>query len=394
MIHLVNDMILPVALGIGLGAATTAYLLRLYSTKKQQEISFPQKAEVTQSLYTQLYQKSPVPYFVVNMDGDISSANTAAARLLGREQYMLRGQNIFSLLNVSSPEHKNVLVEKFRGGIGISDELVWLQRPDRKQVWTLMSLCTFDTAYTESYGLLTLVDITKQKKAEDAKTEFISLASHQLRTPIAGMKWSAELLEMDGSETLSPRQHKYLNRLTDSISRLSVLVDDFLRVSRFELGTFEPELQPFPIKELVSDVLQEQADTIAHKQITLETSFDKRVTEVTTDPDLLRMIVTNIFGNAVKYTSVGGFVDISYELKDRLLTLRIRDTGMGIPASEQPQIFSKLFRASNAAHDVPDGTGLGLYIVREAVEVLGGKIDFVSAEGQGSTFTVQIPVTV
>lgn len=345
----------------------------------------------SQSLYTQLYQKSPVPYFVIDKQGSIVSANTAAARLLGLQQQKLTAQNIFSLVKTESVEHNDFLIEKFHNGIGISDEIVSISRPDRREVWALLSLFTFENTFAEKQGLLTLVDITKQKKAEDAKSEFVSLASHQLRTPIAGMKWSAELLQMDSPETLTDRQHKYLNRLMSSIARMSVLVDDFLRVSRFELGSFKPDMKTVTLEKLFTDIMSELNDTATHKKLTVQTQFDPSVSKIVSDPNLLRMAVTNLYSNAVKYTPVGGSVTISYKRENHILRIQVTDTGMGIPVNDQEQIFSKLFRASNAVRDVPDGTGLGLYIVREAIGVLHGKVSFSSAEGMGTTFDIQLP---
>lgn len=345
----------------------------------------------SQALYTQLYQKSPVPYFVIDSTGEIISANVAAARLLGVQHKQVTGKNVFTLVRTESEDHASFLVEKFRSGVGISDEMVAIARSDQHEVWALLSLFTFENTFAEKQGLLTLVDITKQKKAEDAKSEFVSLASHQLRTPIAGMKWSAELLQMDSPETLTERQQKYLNRLIMSITRMSVLVDDFLRVSRFELGNFKPDYQTVVFETLLLDIMSEQQEVAAHKDVRVVTEFDPAVKEVVTDPNLLRMTVSNLFSNAVKYTPSGGVVTVRYQRDAHILKIQISDTGMGIPTGEHQQIFSKLFRASNAVRDVPDGTGLGLYIAREAVAVLRGKISFTSAEGAGTTFEIHLP---
>ena len=347
--------------------------------------------EASKSMYSQLYKKSPVPYFVIDLQGVVTSANTAAARLLGLQQNKLIGVNVFALLNTNSADHKDLIVEKFISGIGVSDELVHIMRPDHREAWALLSLFQFTTDLGGKQGLLTLVDITKQKKAEDAKSEFVSLASHQLRTPIAGMKWSAELLEMDSPETLTDRQHKYMDRLMESIGRMSMLVDDFLRVSRFELGNFQADYEPLSLQQLFADVMQELAQTVTDKQLHMLSDFDPSVRMIMSDPNLLRMIVTNLCSNAVKYTPPGGTVTLGYKREGEVLVVTVIDTGMGIPANDQEQIFSKLFRASNATRDVPDGTGLGLYIVREAVAVLRGKATFSSVEGKGTTFTVRLP---
>jgi PAS domain S-box-containing protein len=345
-----------------------------------------------QSMYLQLYQKSPIPYFVIDAVGVITSANTAAARLLGVQQKRVIGIDIFAIIETSSVEHKDTLITKFTSGVGVSDELVRLRRSDHREVWGLLSLFQYTNSNQQPQGLLTLVDITKQKKAEDAKSEFVSLASHQLRTPLAGMKWSAELLEMDSPETLTQRQRKYMDRLLESIARMSVLVDDFLRVSRFELGSFTADYQPVNLPQLLAAVIEELDPKIKQKDLVLQTDFDPAITTIVSDPDLLRMAMTNLCGNAIKYTPAGGNVRLSYQEVNGLLQIEVADSGMGIPQADQEYIFSKLFRATNARRDVPDGTGLGLYIVREAVSVLRGKVTFTSIEGQGTVFTIQVPL--
>lgn len=352
----------------------------------------PKIPDANQSMYVQLYQKSPIPYFVIDESGVVTSANTAAARLLGIQQKRMVGVRVFNLLETASDQHKDTLITKFNNGVGVSDELVRLTRSDHKEVWGLLSLFQFVNASQQKQGLLTLVDITKQKKAEDAKSEFVSLASHQLRTPIAGMKWSAELLEMDSPNTLTERQHKYMDRLLESISRMSVLVDDFLRVSRFELGNFQADYQTVNLPQLIADVMGELAEKVQGKGLQLHTDYDSEIINIVSDPNLLRMIVTNLCSNAVKYTPAGGKVQVRYKQENGLLKLEVADSGMGIPAEDQEHIFSKLFRATNAVRDVPDGTGLGLYIVREAVSVLRGRISFTSTPGSGTVFTVQIPL--
>lgn len=372
--------------------AKNTYDVTLMATYDEKEYKLPLLIETHQSMYMQLYQKSPVPYFVVNLNGDVISANTAAARLLGMQQKKLMTVNIFSMIDAGSDEHKETLLNKFASGLGVADEMVRIKRTDHREVWALLSLFQFKDANHQTQGLLTLVDITRQKKAEDAKSEFVSLASHQLRTPIAGMKWSAELLEMDSPDTLTEGQKRYMARLLESITRMALLVDDFLRVSRFELGNFKAEYSPLDLTDLVSDVLRELDANIKSKQLTVTSNFDEEVQAIVSDPNLLRMIVTNLCSNAVKYTPVSGRVHIQCQEQSGFLTIEVSDSGMGIPQSDQDQIFSKLYRATNAVRDVPDGTGLGLYIVREAVAVLRGKISFTSVEGQGTTFTVQLPL--
>jgi PAS domain S-box-containing protein len=349
-------------------------------------------AASSEELYVQLYKNSPVPYLIIDFEGTIKSANISAVRMLGVAQLKIKGINIFSRLQSPEPEHLDLLIEKYRNGISVSDEMVRVKRPDHREVWSLLSLFGFTNVTGEQIGLMTLVDITRQKKAEDAKSEFVSLASHQLRTPIAGMKWSAELLLMDDSTALTERQHKYIDRLLISIQRMARLVDDFLRVSRFELGTFKAEYTTVSLSELFDDVMSEQVANVNQKKLIVKKFYDETVDAVVTDQNLMRMIVTNLYSNATKYTREEGTVHIGFGRKDDSLLITVADNGMGIPAEDQEEIFTKLFRAANAVRNVPDGTGLGLYIVREAVAVLKGQVTFTTTENIGTTFEVTLPL--
>ena len=346
----------------------------------------------SEELYIKLYENSPVPYLIIDDEGRVKSANKAAFRLLGVAQNKMLSINIFDQLRTELADHMDMLIEKYHSKVSIGEELVNVKRQDKREAWALLSLFSYSNALGEKIGLLTLVDITKQKKAEDAKSEFVSLASHQLRTPIAGMKWSAELLQIDNPENLTERQQKYIERLLLSIKRLAMLVDDFLRVSRFELGTFRAEYEEVSLKELFDDIMSEQAQRVQQKQLTINVFHDKMISKIISDPNLLRMIITNLYSNAVKYTREKGTIHVGFGLKDSNILISIADNGMGIPAEDQDEIFSKLFRASNAIRNVPDGTGLGLYIVREAVHVLHGNISFTTTENVGTTFEVVLPL--
>ena len=368
---------------ISSGSETTAVL--------QQALS-KNTAFASEEMYIQLYNNSPVPYILITNDGTVESANISAVRAFGVTQDQIKGMNVFQRIKTSDAAHFDFLLEKFRSGVAISDEMVSIDRKDKRESWALLSLFGFTSAGGEKIGLLTLVDITKQKQAEDAKSEFVSLASHQLRTPIAGMKWSAELLQMDNPESLTDRQHKYIDRLLESIRRMAILVDDFLRVSRFELGTFQPEYDMVNLHELFADIIEEQSVRANQKSIEVKTFFDPAITSIKTDPNLIRMMITNLYTNAVKYTREAGTIHVGFGKKDGDLIITVQDNGMGIPPGDQDAIFSKLFRAGNAVRNVPDGTGLGLYIVKEAVGVLRGNVSFTSTENIGTTFEILLPL--
>jgi PAS domain S-box-containing protein len=374
--------------------AKNTYDMNLAASESEElkKIMAEDLAVSSEELYVQLYKNSPVPYLIIDFEGHVKSANISAVRMFAESQQKINGINIFSRVKCEELEHLDFLIEKFRSGLAVSDELVQINRTDKREVWSLLSLYGFVSMEGEKIGLLTLVDITRQKRAEDAKSEFVSLASHQLRTPIAGMKWSTELLLVDNPDSLTARQRKYIDRLLISIRRMAVLVDDFLRVSRFELGTFQAEYKNITLSGLFEGVIEEQVSRVNQKQITVKTFFDKTVNKIVTDPNLMRMIVTNLYSNATKYTREKGTIHLGFSKRDDNIIITVEDNGIGIPEEDQGEIFLKLFRASNAVRNVPDGTGLGLYIANQAVSVLKGNISFTSTENIGTTFEVVLPI--
>lgn len=350
----------------------------------------------SRDLFTQVYKNSPVPYLLVHPDGTIDSCNTAAVRLFKVPEDQLLEQNIFTYLTSHRAEHLDIVRERLAHGIALSnEEFTIVTAAADTPAWVLLSLFFFTDVRQRRLGLLTLVDVTKQKEIDIAKSEFVSLASHQLRTPIAGMRWNTELLMYDTGYPLPPEQQQKAQRLLKSIDRLSALVDDFLNVSRFELGDLSANPGVVDVRSFIDDLVTEQQVPITNKGIVLELPAPEQLDlRVVTDGKLLGMIVTNFLVNAIKYTPRGGTVSIGVRKDADTLAFTVADTGIGVPVSEQRRLFTKMFRASNAERQITDGTGLGLYIAKRAAQVLRGHVSFTSGEGVGSAFTVTIPLEV
>ncbi len=234
-------------------------------------------------------------------------------------------------------------------------------------------------------------DISKEKEIDKAKTEFVSLASHQLRTPLSTINWYAEMLLSGDVGVLSDGQQKYLEEVYRSNQRMVTLVNALLNVSRLELGTFMVEPEHLDAIELVRSVLGEHAPQIQEKKIIVSTNFDSHTLMIHADPKLLRMVVQNIISNAVKYTPVAGKISVALSSEHGLL-FKVSDTGFGIPKHQQEHVFEKLFRADNVREKDTEGTGLGLYIVKSILDYSGGKVWFESVENKGSTFYVSLPL--
>lgn len=340
-------------------------------------------------MFHELYQNSPVPYTRINTSGKIVSANHAFVRYFQTIDEKLVGKKLPHLLQATDETQEQLLFTKILRGQFVSDIEVTLQDTTGTEHTALLSSFPYGHSGEQ---LVTLFDITKQKQVDVAKSEFVSLASHQLRTPISAMKWNLELFETDQSN-LSEKQQDWLTKIKRNAEKMKVIINDFLDASQLEMGTFATEAGEIEVTAFLDNIYEEFRLRIANKQQTLDTPYPKDTVTIYTDEHLLHNIISNLVSNAVKYTPDGGTVQVFYRLSESEISFVIKDSGLGIPKSEQAQLFSKFFRASNAKATVSEGTGLGLYVVKQAVEKLGGAITLDSAEGSGTTFIVTIPRT-
>jgi PAS domain S-box-containing protein len=240
-------------------------------------------------------------------------------------------------------------------------------------------------------GLIEIIrDITREQALDNEKDEFISIASHQMRTPLTGIQWVVE--RFTKKEKLTTKGKEYLEDIHTSAKQLTGLVDLLLNLSRIESGRMGITPEPLEVIGFIKDFLGETIPLRDKKG--LKISFEDHPAElaVVTDKSAIRNIVQSIISNAIEYTEAGGSIDIAVTKNDRTFTIAVRDTGIGIPRAEQPHIFEKFVRASNAKLYKTDGTGIGLYIAAQAVDRLGGKIWFESEEKKGSLFHVELPL--
>lgn len=234
-------------------------------------------------------------------------------------------------------------------------------------------------------------DMTEEKEIEKAKSEFVSLAAHQLRTPLATINWYCERLLEEKTDNLTHWQKQYLGDISQVTEKMVSLVNNFLNVSRIEMGTFLVQPKPTDLKELANDVLKELQPQIQEKKIKLETAFDNPIKKFSADPKLLRVVFQNLLTNAIKYTPPAGKVSFRIYLDKEEVVCEISDSGYGIPFHQQDKIFTKLFRADNVKGMEVDGNGLGLYITKSIIDHSNGKIYFSSQEGKGTTFFIRFP---
>ncbi len=250
---------------------------------------------------------------------------------------------------------------------------------------TLILLVNHFIFYTKAQKTRELEELDK------LKDEFISMAAHELKAPMTGLVGYLELL----SSKISPAEKEKIKEdfdiLNILINDLNKLINDLLDVSRIEQGRLKVDIKEVNVNEIVEAVIKNLLPVAQQKALTLSFVPGPNLPVLKSDPDRIRQVVTNLISNSIKYT-LKGKIDINVTVADKLVQVEVRDTGIGIPAAELPNLFSKFHRVKDKQTQEVRGTGLGLWITKQIVEVLGGKISVESIYGTGSKFSFTIPV--
>ncbi len=346
----------------------------------------------TKEQFRRFYELSPVPYLLIDSKGKITRPNKASLRFFGRTEDELIGENVFSFF--THPEHKEKITrykDRFTHHIPIEKKEIQVKLDTGEVRWVLLSIEDITTPGTSVHnGLVTLVDIHEQKELERIKTEFLSLASHQLRTPLSNLKWYIDFLLSKRRDQMSDEVQGYLNKMYRRNTDMIELVNTLLNLSRIEMGKVKVEKEKTDIESLVRSVVEELEPNAKEKNIKLDTSYTGNLM-LNTDGRLVRIILQNLLSNSLRYTPNGGNVSVRLIGSSSKVRIEVEDNGAGIPPDEQSSIFSKLYRASNAKQIEANGNGIGLYMCKELVEGLGGNISFKSELNKGTTFFVDLP---
>lgn len=221
---------------------------------------------------------------------------------------------------------------------------------------------------------------------DEAKDDFISMASHQLRTPLTSVKgYTSMVLEGDAGK-LTPQQKKLLSQSFASAQRMVYLIADLLNVSRLKTGKFVMDAAPVNLADIVQEELEQLKETAAIRSLKIAYAKPKKFPEVVLDETKTRQVIMNFVDNAIYYTPAKGRIEVSLTETPATIEFRVQDSGIGVPKSEQRHLFTKFYRAGNARKARPDGTGLGLFMAKKIVLAQGGALIFDSQEGKGSTF--------
>ncbi len=347
----------------------------------------------------------PEPIIVTDTTPFIVYVNPALEKLTGYSLSELKGKNPRILQSGQTPPrvYQN-LYQALTNGKSFTTREVINKRKDG-------SLYQIDASYVPIYAgdkpvfyVQIQHDITAHKAAEAklakhalqlenlnrAKDEFVSSASHSLRTPLSTIAWSIEQL-LEDKKGYSTAQNKGLDRIYDQTQRLIQLTNDLLNATKIELGVFPFKYEEVNPLDIASNVIIDLNDQIIIKKIKFQTDFDRNISAYKTYSNAIYLILHNLLSNAVKFTPLNGKVSLKISRAKKQIIFQVSDSGLGIPKSAQKKIFQKMFRADNAKGKI-EGNGLGLYITKTIINHLNGIITFTSAQNRGTTFKVSLPL--
>ena len=369
--------------------------------------------EEAEERFRRAFDDAPIGMALVGLDGSWLRTNAKLCQILGYEEADLLELRFQDLTHPDDLEASNERVRSIVAGEcrSYTHEKRYL-RPDGTTVWGMLSVSLVrDAGDAPLYFVAQVENIDDRKRAEaeagrllererehveqlralDAmKDEFVASVSHELRTPLTSIKGYLELVLDGESGTLNEEQRGYLATVDRNSERLLRLVGDLLFVAQADAGRLELVLDDVDLGTLAHESVESARPSAAAKEIRLELTADE-LPSIQGDRARLGQLLDNLVSNAIKFTPAGGSVTVSLVRDIDCAVLEVRDTGIGIPAAEQKQLFERFFRARGATDNAIQGTGLGLSIARTIVESHGGQIGFDSVEGVGTAFRVEFP---
>lgn len=328
----------------------------------------------------------------VDKQGKILIANRAAAGLTGLTAQELVGkriQDVFAWTQAAQP----FAVDYNTPGTAIYPDLQFVNRSGNEFfIKLLVNQIKGQQQDQAAQSIITIHDETKSRELENMKIDFVSMAAHELRTPLAAIRGYLELIKYKESKSVTPAADKYIKQALKGTAELGGLINSLLDVTRIEKGTLVLHMDKTDLAANLSHAIEAAMFGAREKEITLSYEGPDKDAFVVGDEIALREVANNLLANAIKYTSPKGKVGVRLQRHDDTYKVTVTDTGIGIPKHAMSNLFTKFYRVHGGLDSGSTGTGLGLFISRSIIERHNGSIDVESEEGKGSVFTFAIPV--
>lgn len=334
-------------------------------------------------------------------NGRIVVFNKQAQSLLGWNQEDAIGEYYYNVSKIENENRESVPNNKLPVALALSigkktvDSSYYFSSAYRKKFPVMMTTAPMILERKTIGAVMVFRDISKEKEVDRAKSEFVSLASHQLRTPLTAIKLFVEMLSSGNNQNLSKDQLAMLQSINESNEKMIRLVENLLNVSRLETGVLTVKFEPVILRDFVAEVVNDLKPVANTRKCTLLYSASNTDgLKVNTDPVLLRQVLNNLINNAISYSPdrrCNVYIDVIVEPGSHY-EINVKDEGIGIPKEALPNIFQRFFRADNAVKARTDGNGLGLYMCKMMTETLGGKITCTSNLNAGTIFSLMFPL--
>jgi two-component system, NtrC family, sensor histidine kinase KinB len=327
---------------------------------------------------------------VVNAQGKVIMMNPAAEKLLGASRKDKIGRPL-----MDNPKEEQ-LFSLVKDSPDLQDrEIELVSKTDETRKVLRASSAVVEDENGQTVGMVSVLsDISKQKELDQLKSNFVSGVTHELRTPLVAIDKSISLILTKSVGEISPAQEEFLSIAQRNIKRLSNLINDLLDLSKLEAGKMEVHARPSSIEYVINESVGSLENWSKTKSISLEKKIDPGLPEINIDPDRIIQVLNNLIGNAIKFAPSNSSIIISAALHEggKEIIVSVKDNGIGIAKEDLPKIFNKFYQAGERVASDINGTGIGLSIVKEIVELHGGKVWVESEKGFGASFIFLLPL--
>lgn len=375
-------------LGVGVGALIAAIVIKMQTDALRRRVK-----------YEALLGSLGEGIVVTDEKGNVELINKQAEVLVGWRNEEVVGKKWYDIAPLENEKGERIPAEKratqvvlTTGKARSNDKYSYVRRDGTK--FAVGTTAAPIIANGKIVGVIAVFrDISHEKEVDRAKSEFVSLASHQLKTPLSAIKWFAEMLLSGDVGALNDGQKEYVDNINQSNERMITLVNSLLNISRIESGRIIVDPEPTDISKLLTEVTVGLKAKLEEKHVDLVVQVQDGLPMIEVDPKLISQVYVNLLTNAIKYSPASSKVVVSVVKDGDEVLSCVSDRGYGIPKEEQHRLFDKFYRGSNVVKIETDGTGLGLYLVKAIITSSQGRIWYESEEGKGTSFWFALPVS-